>query len=103
MRVNNEFDHSEDLSTQVEGVSESTFLALFCSQSFDGLQIEVVVEMEEVEILSVNQKIEHVVALATDLETSFNPVQFCQLEELCLLESFEKLSLILCFWSFVME
>ena len=74
MRVNNEFDHPKDLSAQMEGISESTLLPLFGGQSLDWLQIEVVVKMEEVEVLSMDQQIEHVVALSAYLQTCLNPV-----------------------------
>jgi hypothetical protein len=38
MRVDNELGKAQNLATQVERVSKSRFLALFCGKSFDGLQ-----------------------------------------------------------------
>ena len=51
----------------MEGISESTLLSLFGGEGFDGLQVEVVVQMEVVEVLSVDEQVEHVVTLTTDL------------------------------------
>ena len=41
-----------------------------------------VIKMQVVQTLAVNEQVEHVVALATDLQTHFNPVQLGALEEL---------------------
>jgi hypothetical protein len=46
--------------------------------------------MQIVEVLSMNEKVEHVVALSYDLKAGFNPVKFCELEEFSLSESFEE-------------
>ena len=43
--------------------------------------------MQVVEVLSVNQQIQHVVALSADLQSHFNPVKSRGLEEL---GSFER-------------
>lgn len=45
--------------------------------------------MEIVEILTMNQEIEHVVALTADLKTNLHPVKGCRLEELSGLEGTE--------------
>ena len=87
----------------MECISESTLFALFGSQSLDWLQIEVIIEMQVIEILSVNQQVEHVIPLSADLESCFDPVKFCQLEELCGLEGLEQISLVLRLWSAVMQ
>ena len=52
--------------------------------------------MKEVKVLAVDQKVEHVVTLATDLKASLNPIELRKLEELSLLESSEQVSLVLC-------
>ena len=59
--------------------------------------------MEEVEVLAVDQQVEHVIALSTDLEASLYPIKLCQLEELSLLESAEQIALVLCLGSFVVQ
>ena len=53
--VNGELRKTKDLATEMKGVPESTLLPLFRCQSLDGLQVEVVVEMEVVEVLSVDE------------------------------------------------
>jgi len=79
--VDNELGQSQDLSTQVEGVSESRSLSLLGRKSLDGFQVHVVIQMKVVQVLSVNKEIEHVVTLSTDLETGFDPVEIGLLEE----------------------
>jgi hypothetical protein len=59
----------------MEGITETRFLSLLCGQSFDWLQVEVIVKMQIVKILSMDQQIQHVVALADDLEAGFNPIK----------------------------
>ena len=81
MGVDNELGQSQDLSTQVEGVSESRSLSLLGRKSLDGFQVHVVIQMKVVQVLSVNKEIEHVVTLSTDLETGFDPVEIGLLEE----------------------
>lgn len=79
--VDNELGQSQNFSTKMEGVSESGSLSLFGRERLDGLQVHVVIQVKVVEILSVNQEIEHVVTLSADLETSFDPVEIGLLEE----------------------
>jgi hypothetical protein len=67
MRVDNELGQSKNLSTEMEGVSETGSLSLFGRERLDGLQVHVVIEMKVVEILSVDQEVKHVVSLSTDL------------------------------------
>lgn len=55
-------------------------------ESFDWLQVEIVVEMEIIKVLSVYEEVQHVVSLSTNLEPDFNPVELCCLEELCRFE-----------------
>jgi hypothetical protein len=79
----------------VESVSESALLSLFCGEGFDWFEVEIVIQVEVVEILSMNQEIEHVVTLTTDLKSCFYPIEFSHLEELCVGESFEEWTLVL--------
>lgn len=51
MRVDDEFGETENLSDEMEGVSETGFLSLFGGEGFDGFEVEVVVEVEVVEVL----------------------------------------------------
>ena len=75
MGVHHELGEAENFSDEMEGIAESGLLALLGRQRLDRLEVEVEVEMEVVEVLSVNEKIEHVVALATDLQTDLHPVK----------------------------
>src|SRR5690242_14018404 len=86
----------------MEGVSETRLFPLFGCECFDGFEVKVVVQMEVVETLSVNEEIEHVVPLATDLQTGFDPINFGRLEEFCRLELFEEIFFVESFgWPFV--
>lgn len=67
MAVNNQLGQTEDFSTEMEGVAETRLLAFLSRQSFDGFQVEIVVEMEIVKVFPVNQQVQHVVSLSTDL------------------------------------
>jgi hypothetical protein len=90
MGVDNELGETQDFSTQMESVSEARLLPLLGGKSLDRLQVHVVIEMEVVEVLSVDEKVEHVVSLATDLKTSLNPVERGRLEELGVLQTAEQ-------------
>ena len=63
-----------------------------CGECLDRLQVKVVVQVEIVQVLAVDQQVEHVVTLTTDLEAHLHPVQLCGLEELGGLERFEQVS-----------
>lgn len=62
-------------------ISETRFLSLLGGQGFYGFQVEIVIQMQVVEVLTMNQQIEHVVALTTDLQSSFHPIESGGLEE----------------------
>jgi hypothetical protein len=55
-------------------------------------QVEVVIQMKIVEVLTMDQQIEHVVALAQHLQTRLDPVQRCCLEEFGRLERPEQIA-----------
>lgn len=59
-------------------------------QCLHRLQVEVVVQMQVVEILTVDQQVEHVVALPAHLQPDFHPVQLGGLEEFCGFEGSEQ-------------
>lgn len=61
-----------------------------CGQGLDRLQVEVIVQMQVVEVLAVDKQIEHVVALPTNLQAHFHPVQLGGLKELGGLERAEE-------------
>lgn len=55
------------LPAQVEGIAKARLLALLRGQSLHWLQVEVVVQVKVVQILAVNQEIQHVVPLPAHL------------------------------------
>lgn len=62
----------------------------FCGEGFHRLQVEVVVQVQVVKVLSVNQQIQHVVTLSAHLESDLHPVQLRGLKEFGGLEGTEK-------------
>ena len=74
----------------MEGIAEPGFLPLLGGECLDWLQVEVVVEMEVVEVLAVDEEVEHVVALTTHLEPRLHPIQLRRLEEFGRLERTEE-------------
>ena len=86
MRVDDELGQPENFSAEMESVSETRFLTFLRGQGLDRFQVEVVVEMQVVQVLAVDQQVEHVVALTTNLKSDLNPIQTCRLEKLGRLE-----------------
>lgn len=60
-------------------------------EGLDRLQVEVIVQMQVVEVLAVNEQIEHVVTLSADLQADLHPVQLGGLEKLCCFERAEQI------------
>ena len=87
----------------MECVTKAGLLSFLGGQGLDWLLIEVVVQMKVIQVLSVNQQVEHVVALTDDLESSLNPIKLSELEELGLCESLEKGSLTLRLWGMMIQ
>ena len=59
--------------------------------------------MEVVEVLPVDEEVQHVVSLTADLHACLDPVQFGRLEEFSALKGLEETPLLLRFWPLVME
>ncbi len=74
MRVNDQLCQSQDFPTQMESVSETRLLSLFRGKGLHRFQVEVVIQMKIVEILSVDQQVEHVVTLSAYLKAGLHPV-----------------------------
>lgn len=53
-----------------------------CGQRLNRFEVEVVVQMQVVEVLTMDKQIEHVVALSAHLQPHFHPVQLRGLKEL---------------------
>lgn len=85
----------QNFSAQVEGISESRLFSLLGGQSLHRLQVKIVIQMKVVQILTMNQQVQHVVALTADLKANLDPVQSGRLEKLGGLERPEEVSLLL--------
>lgn len=82
VRIYHKLCQSQYLSRKVECITKSTLLPLLCCKSLGWLEIKVVVEMQVIQLLSINEQIEHVVALATYLQPNLYPIQLRTLKEL---------------------
>ena len=87
----------------MERISKSRLFSLFSRERLHRFKIEIEVKMQVVQILAMNEKIEHVVALTTHLKTSLHPVQLSELEEFSRCKRLQKRSLTLRFRPFVMQ
>ena len=65
--VDNELCKSQNFTTQMESVTETRLLTLLRRQSLHRFQVEVVVQMEIVEILTMNQQVQHIPPLSAHL------------------------------------
>ena len=95
MAVHNQLGQTQNLPTQVERVTKPTLLTLLRGQGLDRLQVEVVVQVEIVEVLAVDQQVQHVVALSAHLQPRLHPVQAGRLEKFGRLEGAEEVALLL--------
>ena len=95
VRVDDELREAQDLTAQVEGVTEARLLALLGGERLDGLEVEVVVEVQVVDVLAMDEQVQHVVALPADLQAGLDPVELRALEELGALERLEEVLLLL--------
>lgn len=92
MAVHHKLAQPKNFTAQMERISESGLFTFLCCEGLDRLQVEVVVQVEVVQVLSVNQQVQHVVALPAHLEANLYPVQLCRLEEFGGLERTEQVS-----------
>lgn len=65
--VHNQLGETQYLTAQVESIAEARLLALLGGERLDRLQVKVVVQMEVVQVLAMDQQIQHVVALPAHL------------------------------------
>ena len=92
--VHHQLREAQNLAAQVERVAEPALLAFLGGERLHRLQVEVVVEVQVVQVLAVNQQVQHVVPLAAHLQPRLGPVQLRALEELGLLQRFEQRALL---------
>lgn len=74
----------------MEGITKARLLSLLGGESLDRLQVEVVIQVQIVEVLAVDEEVQHVVTLTTHLQPRLYPVQLCGLKELGRLERAEQ-------------
>ena len=84
-------------------VSESGFLSLFCSESLNGLEVKVVIKVQVIKVFTVNQKVQHIIALSANLKSRLYPIKLSRLEKLSFLKSFKDVSLSGCFRLLMMK
>jgi hypothetical protein len=68
VRIHNQLCQAQDFPTEVESVAEPGLLSLFRGKRFYRLQVEVVVEVQVVEVLAMDEQVEHVIALPAHLQ-----------------------------------
>ena len=93
VRVDDEFRQTQDLTAQMERVTETRLFTLLGRQRPHRFQVKIVVQMEVVDILAVNQQVQHVPSLPTNLKTNLDPIQRSLLKELGGFERAEEVAL----------
>mmetsp|Transcript_42648 Transcript_42648/g.166462 ORF Transcript_42648/g.166462 Transcript_42648/m.166462 type:complete len:242 (-) Transcript_42648:1814-2539(-) len=88
--VNDQLGQPQDLATQMEGVSKPRLLSLLGGQRFDWFQVEIVVQVKIVQLLAMDEQVQHIVPLAANLESGLDPVYLRRLEKLGVLECLEQ-------------
>ena len=78
-------------------IAETQFLTFFRRQGLYGFQIEIVIQMKIIRILSMNQRIQNVVTLTADLQTDFDPIECRRLKEFRWFERSEEITFLLWF------
>ena len=82
MTIHNQFRQTKNFTAKMESITESGLFTFFSGQSLHGLQIEVVIQMQIVQVLTMNQQVQHVITLTADLKANFDPIKSGGLEKL---------------------
>ena len=98
MRVYNKLRKTQDFTTKMKSIAKSAFLAFLCSEGLHWFEVEVVIQMKIIQVLSVNKQIKHVVTLTTHLQSCFNPIKFGRLEKLGGFERSKEISKVTSDW-----
>jgi hypothetical protein len=93
--INYKFCQPEDLTAEMESISKTRLLSFLGCQSFHRLEVEVIIKVQVVQILPVNQQVQHIIPLPADLQTHFNPIQFGALKKLCSCKRSKQMLLLL--------
>mmetsp|Transcript_14739 Transcript_14739/g.38930 ORF Transcript_14739/g.38930 Transcript_14739/m.38930 type:complete len:664 (+) Transcript_14739:435-2426(+) len=94
MTVDHKLCQTHDLTAQMERIAEARLFALLRREGLHRLQVEVVIQVQEIEILTGDQQVQHVVTLTTHLQTDLDPVQLRALEELGGREDVHQVALV---------
>merc|ERR1719494_5821 len=103
MRIYNEFRQSQDLTAQVESISKSRFLTLLGGECLDRFQVEIVIQMQVIQVLTMNQQVQHVVTLTTHLQTCLHPIDASGLKEFGGFKRPEQVAFLHGFWWTMVE
>merc|ERR1712223_950011 len=103
MTIHDQFCQSENFTTKMKSITKSGFFTFLSGQSLDRFQIEVVIQMQVIQIFSMNQQIQHVITLSTYLKAHFYPIQSRRLKEFGGFKRSEQISFLLRLWRSVMQ
>mmetsp|Transcript_44752 Transcript_44752/g.136556 ORF Transcript_44752/g.136556 Transcript_44752/m.136556 type:complete len:261 (+) Transcript_44752:1220-2002(+) len=92
--VHHQFGQSQYLSREMEGIPKSRLLPLLGRQRLGRLEVEIVIQMEIIELLPIDEQVEHVVPLTAHLQSGLDPIQFGALKEFGRFETLEQILLI---------
>lgn len=87
----------------MKSISKSWPFSFLCCESLHRLQVEVIVQMEVVQIFTVDQQHQHVEPLTAQIKSHFYPVHFSELEEFCTSKCSHQASLLLRLWLLFMQ
>ena len=66
----------------MKGITKAGFLSFLCGQSFGWFGIKVIIQVKVLELFSMDEKIEDIMPLPTNLQPNFDPIQLRALKEL---------------------
>mmetsp|Transcript_2747 Transcript_2747/g.4977 ORF Transcript_2747/g.4977 Transcript_2747/m.4977 type:complete len:318 (+) Transcript_2747:225-1178(+) len=90
VRIYHQLGKAQNFSREMEGIPETALLTFLRRERFRRLEIKVVIQVEIIQLLTIDEQVEHVVTLPTNLQPHLHPIQFCTLKELRRLETFEE-------------
>ena len=95
MRIHNQLGQSQNLMSQMEGITKPRLLPLLRSKCLGRLQIEVIIQILIIQLLAIDQQIQHIVPLPANLQPHLHLIQLGALKELGRLQALEQHLLIL--------
>ena len=73
----------------MKGIAKPRLFPFLCRQRFRRFEVEIVIQVKVLQLLPMDKKIENIVALPTNLQPNFNPIQFCALKKFSAFQAFE--------------